>query len=292
MRSLGALICGIAAAVGFLVAVPAWWTATHITSTEGFVDIMAPVSVDDEMHEALAEEIARVLLEDRDVAESVAASVESAVARVTRSLASTETFSTMWDRTVADSRAATLEAQDDRLYADLTFVTSTVTEKTDAIPGVTLQSPKRVRIAMSRESHPAALFLARYANAIAWAATAATILLAGAAVWLARSRPGAMLILALSAFSSVALLRLLWDVWVPATLSNGSTDSVLAHNLLNAVGEYATSSSHRTLTYLAIGAVIAVVVTGLWRLARPPREARLPAGASNDPAGASNDPAG
>lgn len=292
MRSLGALICGIAAAVGFLVAVPAWWTATHVTSTEGFVDIMAPVSVDDEMHEALAEEIARRLLEDRDVAESVAASVESAVARVTRSLASTEKFSTIWDRTVADSRAATLEARDNRLYADLTYVASAVTEKADAIPGVTLQSPTRVQAAMSRESHPATLFTARHANTIARAATALTILLAGAAVWLARSRPGAMLILALSAFSSVALLRLLWDVWLPATLSNGSTDSVLAHNLLSAVGEHATSSFHRTLTYLAIGAVIAVVVTGLWRLAQPPREARLPAGASNDPAGASNDPAG
>jgi len=270
MRSLGALICGIAAAIGFLVAVPAWWTAQNVTSTEGFVQIMEPVSVDDDMHEALAEEIARRLLEDRDVAESVAASVEAAAARVTRSLASTETFSTMWDRTVADSHGTTLEAPDDRLYADLTYIAASVTEKMDAIPGVTLDSPSRVRMPMSRQAHPVTLFMARHAHPIAWAASAATVILVGTAVWLARSRPGAMLILSLSAFSSVALMRLLWDVWVSPTLSNGSTDSVLAHNLLGAVSEHATLSFHTVLTYLAVAAVIAVAVTGLWRLARPP----------------------
>src|SRR5699024_11813424 len=116
-----------AGSTGLVWAVPACWTAQDVASTEGFVQIMAPASVDDNMHEALAEEIARRLLEDRDVAESVAASVEAASARVTRSLASTETFSTVWDRTVADSHGTTLKAPDDRLYADLTYIAASVT---------------------------------------------------------------------------------------------------------------------------------------------------------------------
>src|SRR5699024_12107029 len=114
-----------------------------------------------DMHEALAEEIARRLLEDRDVGESVAASVEAAAARVTRSLASTETFSAMWDRTVADSHGTTLEAPDDRLYADLTYIAASVTEKMDAIPGVTLDSPSVVTLPMSLQEYAATVFMPR-----------------------------------------------------------------------------------------------------------------------------------
>src|SRR5699024_10257700 len=67
MRSLGALVCGMVAVIMFIVAVPAWWTAHNVASADRFVELMGPVSVDDELHESLAEEAASLLLRDHDV---------------------------------------------------------------------------------------------------------------------------------------------------------------------------------------------------------------------------------
>src|SRR5699024_4636398 len=103
-----------------------------------------------------------------------------------------------------------------------------------------------------------------------WTAGTLAALFAAASIWLARSRAAAVLFLALAAFASIALLRLLWDLYVPGMLSSDVADSALAHNLLSAVSEEMTSSFHTTLTHLAIAAVIIIGIAGIWRLAAPP----------------------
>lgn len=279
MRPLGSLLCGMIAVIGCAAAIPAWWLNDHVGDPDGFVQLMGPVTVDDELHESLAEEVAEHIVTGTDAPDTVSEPLESATIRTIRAVATTTQFTALWERVLLASHAATLDdTEQSRMQLDIAPLAEYVTEQIDGIGGVQLSAPSSARVPISTRSHPVIFDFVRHAAGLQWWAAAMSVVSGAAAVWLARSRAGAVLLLALSVLAVVALFKLMVDQSVPAALAAGSADSQLAHHLISAASRQIATSVHEMLTYIGFAGVGTAAIAGGWRLARPPqRAARQPA---------------
>lgn len=268
MRSVGALCCGIFAVLLFTVAVPTWWVATHASSSEDFVELMAPVSVDDELHESLADETSGVLTDELDA--SATKPITTAITRVIRSVSSSEEFTTVWEHTLRASHGATLSDESkNRFIIDLTPLADMVVDRIDSPYGSKLTSPDSAEVPLTADSHAGSLYMVRHAQSLRWLTSIGAIALAALAIWLARSRAGAVLLLGIGCLAAIALLKLLADQAVPDALSHGATDTGLARHMIGTMSRQVAMSFHDTLKYVGLAAVVAVVSGGIGRLARP-----------------------
>ncbi|WP_156464727.1 hypothetical protein [Aeromicrobium sp. Root495] len=266
MRSVASLAAWVVAVLAVVVALPAGWTATHVTSEDGFVSLVGPLVQDEQVRDAVIDEVTAALVDDAALPVSVPASLEevvrSAVRAAAERVAGDPGWQQAWDESIARTHRSLFQQTDGPGYfsIDAAPVADYVLDKITGSLPVQINAPSTVPVVLETVEDDTALEVARQAPTAAVVGGLVALLAALASVALARRRGVAVAGLGVGLLLSAAVLWPALGSVADAALDEPATGGEVARTVRDRLVQLTQDSAQGWLTTTAVAGVVLLVL--------------------------------
>lgn len=266
MRSTASFAAGLVAVLALLVALPAGWVATHVSSQDGFVDLVGPLATDAAVRDVVVDEVASALSSQDVLPVSLPSSLQSVVKATVRQeaarVAGDPGWQRAWDESLARTHRSLLDTPDGsgRIVVDVAPVADYVLSSLSGPLPVRLKAPQTLPVLTQTVTDQEGVDAVRKAPEVALLAAVVGVLVAALCIGLARQRSVAVAALGLGA---VVVALVAWPVVELATsyvADHQTSGGPLARTLVEQLMERSKDSVHGWLLVTVVAGFAGVVL--------------------------------
>lgn len=265
MRSVASVAAWVVAVLAILVALPAGWTATHVTSEDGFVSLVGPLVTDEKVRDAVIDEVTAALVNNAALPVTVPASLQEVVRTAVRGaaerVAGDPGWREAWDESIARTHRSLFQETDGPGYfsIDAAPVADYVLDKITGSLPVEITAPQTVPVVLETVEDDTALEVARQAPTVAIGAGLVAVLAALASVALARRRAVGVAGLGVGLLLSAAVLWPVLGAVADAALDQPATGGTVAQTVADQLVAVTQDSAQGWLTVTAVAGGVVLV---------------------------------